>query len=216
MRATMFRHSAGTENEFSPSRHGRSDLESWPDMELLRLCAQRDPAALEEIVRRYQSKLYLFLYRLIGSTEDTEEAVLDVFLRVWQQCGRFEGRASVATWLYRIAVNIALDSKRKKRGRPQTTYLDDDGFNAVSTSSVEDVALHSLELEEQSERLQRALQTLSVGDRTLLTLYYVEELDYDEIREITRCSYPVLKTRLMRARQRLRAAMAPLGAEATS
>lgn len=210
----MLKRTRDAGNEFSHARRGRVDLEVEPDGGLLELCAARQAPALEELVRRYQSKLYLFLYRMIGSTEDTEEAVLDVFVRVWQQCGRFEGRSSVATWIYRIAANIALDTKRRRRSRPQTLPFEEEDRLSAAEGSVESEALNRLQQVERSKVMDRALQTLSGGDRLILVLYYVEELDYDEIREIMQCSYPVLKTRLMRARQRLRTAIEAIGSEA--
>lgn len=194
-------------------RRGRTDLENWPDIDLVRRCAERDAAAMQEIVRRYQPKLVRFIGRLLGSPEDTEEAVVDVFVRVWQQAGRFEARSSFSTWLYRIAANVAYDAQHKRKTRPQTLpYLSEEQMVSDAVD-VEDVALKSLERDERAQVLQRALDTLTSSDRLLLVLYYVEEMDYEEIREIAQCTYPVLKTRLMRARQRLRAALDRLQTE---
>ena len=173
-----------------------------PDLVLVRRCARRDPAALREIVQRYQQKLSRFLLPMLGSTEDTEEAVQDVFLRVWQQADRFEGRASVATWLYRIATNIAYDRLRRRKTQCQTIPLTD--APAFGLGDAEEEALRGLERDERARQLHRALQKLRVEDRLLLVLYYGEELEYGEISGITRCPYAVLKMRLMRARRRLR------------
>ncbi len=126
----------------------------------------------------------------------------DVFLRVWQHAGRFEGRAGFATWLYRIGSNVAYDLLRRRKTRCQVTSLDE--ATAVSTVDAEVQALDRLEQAESARQLQLALQKLRPDDRTLLVLYYGEERDYDEIRAITGYSYPVLKVRLLRARRRLR------------
>ena len=197
-------------NTGSP-RHEPAERDGGPDLVLVRRCARRDSAALREIVGRHQPKLYGFLLQILGSHEDTEEAVQDVFLRVWQQADRFEGRASFATWLYRIATNVAYDRLRRRKARAVTTSLWD--VPAVAAGDAEQEALQSLEREERARLLQQALQRLRAEDRLLLVLYYGEELDYDQIREITRYAYPVLKVRLMRARQRLRAAMDALTPE---
>jgi len=114
-----------------------------------------------------------------------------------------------------IAANIALDSKRRRKSRPQTISFEDDERTAIANASVETEALSRLQHAERTAVLDRALQTLSDGDRSILVLYYVEELEYEEIREILHCSYPVLKTRLMRARQRLKTALEASGTEAT-
>jgi RNA polymerase sigma-70 factor (ECF subfamily) len=209
----MLRNAGRSVEDIAPCRRGRTDLENWPDIELVRRCAERDSAAMQEIVRRYQPKLVRFVGRLLVSPEDTEEAVIDVFVRVWQQAGRFEARSSFSTWLYRIAANVAYDVQHRRKTRPQTLPYASDDLLPSDTVDVEETAITRLEREQQSRVMQRALNTLSDGDRLLLVLYYIEELDYEEIREIARCTYPVLKTRLMRARQRLRAALEHLQAE---
>ena len=168
---------------------------------------------MQEIVRRYQPKLVRFIGRLLASPEDTEEAVIAVFVRVWQQAGRFEARSSFSTWLYRNAANVAYDIQHRRKTRPQTLPFLSDELLAAEGGDVESTAIQGLERAHQSEVLQRALDTLSEGDRLLLVLYYLEEMEYEEIREIARCSYPVLKTRLMRARQRLRSALERMNAE---
>lgn len=205
----------GIPGEGSQDRVRPANGEGWSDHGLVQRCAQRISAAMQEIVERYQQKLYRFLLRLLGSHEDAEEAVLDVFLRVWQQADRFEGRAAFTTWLYRIAANVACDllRQRQSQNRAASRVPLADWPNA-SCVNPEEAALNSLEREERSRRLQQALQTLRGEDRLLLVLYYAEEMSYEEIREITKFAYPVLKMRLMRARKRLRVVMDTLADEA--
>src|SRR5438309_2242317 len=95
------------------------NIESLPDEELLRRCARSDNAALEELVRRYQPRLTRLLSRLLDSPEDIEEALLSVFVRAWQYAPRFQYRARVSTWLYRIAVNIAHDTYKQRKEQTQ-------------------------------------------------------------------------------------------------
>src|SRR5262249_44127320 len=112
----------GVDNRVSASESGglvQGHAQNLSDEALLRLCAGGDTAALEELVRRYQTPLHRFLARLMGSPDDAEEAALDVFVRVWQHAPRFQYRAKVATWLYRIAVNIAHDAHSRRKARPQ-------------------------------------------------------------------------------------------------
>ena len=178
----------------------------WPllsDEDLVRGCARGENAALEELVRRYQPMLSRFLARLLQSPEDTEEAVLSVFLRVWQHASRFQHRALVRTWLYRIAANIAHDLQRQKRSRPVQTpdWREDCASDSID---IEQEAIGHLERQERAEALIRALEALNPNDRLLLVLYYYEQRDYDEIQAIMSLSYTILKTRLTRARRRLR------------
>ena len=183
----------------------RQQAEEPTDEELLARCARREQSGIEELTRRYQSPLYGFLYRLTGSPEDAEEATLEVFLKAWLNADRFQYRSRVSTWLFRIAVNIARDLHSRKKARPQEPWPEDEeAATAISTGSAEDDALEVLESAEKSRELHSALAKLSDSDRELIVLYYFHDYDYDEIREITGLSYTVLKTRLARARQRLR------------
>jgi RNA polymerase sigma-70 factor (ECF subfamily) len=178
------------------------------DEELLARCARREQRGLEELTRRYQSPIYGFLLRLTGSPEDAEEATLEVFLRAWLHADRFQYRSKVSTWLFRIAVNIARDLHSKKKARRQEPWPEDeDAAASMSTGSAEDDALEALESADKARELRAALDKLSDSDRELIVLYYFNDCDYDEIQEITGLSYTVLKTRLARARQRLRQQM---------
>ncbi len=183
----------------------RQQPEEPSDEELLARCARREERGLEELTRRYQSQLYGFLLRLTGSPEDAEEATLEVFLKAWLNADRFQYRSRVTTWLFRIAVNIARDLHSRKKSRPQEPWPEDEeAAAAISTGSAEDDALDALEAAERSKELHSALAKLSDSDRELIVLYYFNDCDYDEIQQVTGLSYTVLKTRLARARQRLR------------
>lgn len=178
--------------------------QSLSDEDLLRLCAEGESAALRELTRRYQGPLYRFLARLMGSEEDAEEAALEVFVRAWRNAPRFQYRAKVATWLYRIAVNIARDAHSRKQARPKEVWIESNELQHLSVGSAEEDALRRVQRQEQSASLRQALEKLSPDDRLILVLYYLEDREYEEIQEITGLSYTVLKTRLARARRRLR------------
>ncbi len=180
------------------------DVASFSDEELLKLCAEGESAALRELVRRHQAPLYRFLYRLMGSEEDAEEAVSDVFVRAWRNAARFQYRAKVGTWLYRIAVNIARDAHSRKKARPREVWIEANEVRHLSSGSAEDDAVKNVHRAEVSVVLKRALEHLSSDDRLILVMYYLEEAEYSEIQAVTGLSYPVLKTRLARARKRLR------------
>lgn len=185
----------------------RGDLRGRTDEDLLRLCARGQDTALEELVRRYQAPLYRFLVRMLNSVEDAEEATMDVFVRAWQHAPRFEYRAKVATWFYRIAVNIARDMHSRRKSRPQDPWPENFELSKMAIGSAEDDALGTLARQDQKRSLEKAMSRLSESDRMLLVLYYLEEREYDEIQRISGLSYTVLKTRLARARRRLRGFM---------
>ncbi|MBC7805174.1 MAG: sigma-70 family RNA polymerase sigma factor [Akkermansiaceae bacterium] len=184
------------------------------DAALVRQCGQGDTDALKELALRYESPLFRFLRHQMNSVEDAEEAVLEVFVRVWLHAARFRFQASVSTWLYRIAANIARDAYDRRKVRPQTVPSDtcESARLAIGDAAME--AQARLESADRSRVLQQALAALDSNDRLVLVLYYLEERDYKEMQVITGWIYPVLKTRLVRARVRLRARMKELGFEA--
>jgi len=177
------------------------------DEELLRACASGNRDALRELTHRHQAPIYRFLLRMMGSPEDAEDAAIDVFVKAWVNAPRFQFRAKVATWLYRIAVNIARDAHSRKKGKVQQPWPEAEELNRMAVGSAEDDAVRRLDQDQESARLHRCLAKLSESDRLVLVLYYLEDREYDEIQRITGLSYTVLKTRLARARRRLRALM---------
>lgn len=210
---------SGSEFARVPARAGTRVNPS--DEDLLRRCAQKDRTALEELALRHQAVLHRFLCGLMDSPEDAEEAVLDVFVRVWQHAPRFRHQAQVRTWLYRIALNLARDAHARAAARPRTTSSDDNGAYGVAaaagvTGDAQELALGRLARAEQARDLRRALGCLSPDDRSLLVLYYLEDWEYEQIQSVMNLSYTVLKMRLTRARRRLRQVLEAQTTEASA
>src|SRR5438093_1516632 len=93
------------------------------DQPLIEACRAGQTQAFGELVRRYQDRLYPTVLRLTGSAEDAHDLLQDAFLRAYEKLGRFHGESSFYTWLYRIAVNLALTDRRRRR---PTARLDND------------------------------------------------------------------------------------------
>jgi RNA polymerase sigma-70 factor (ECF subfamily) len=174
------------------------------DADLLRLAASGKQEGITELARRYQKPIHQFLMRFLDSADDAEQATLNVFVRAWESAPRFQHRAKVSTWLFRIAANIARDQYDYRRRRPQTEpFPEGDRFTTGMTANAEEEALGRIERDERAQKLHHALQRLSAEERLILILYYFEERTYEEIQEISGLSYTLLKTRLWRARKRL-------------
>jgi RNA polymerase sigma-70 factor (ECF subfamily) len=180
------------------------------DLDLLRQCASGDGRALRLLFQRHQRALAEYLYRLLGNREDAEEAVADVFLKAWRGAAAFQGNASVRNWLYRIAMHTAIDRLRRRRRTPvaHTSLSDLSERDARLLSDAEDepeAAFWGAYARGRDRRaLRQALQRLRPEDRALLALHYFEECSYEQIGEIT--GYPLerIRSRLYRARQRLK------------
>lgn len=181
-------------------------VQSLSDEDLLRAVAEGSNAGMEELVKRYQKPIYRFLMRFLDSMEDAEQTTLNVLVRAWEYAPRFQYRSKVSTWLYRIAFNMARDMFEKRKARPQhIPLLEQTNLGDAGTRNAESEALHRMEMDDKYSHLQSALKQLNESDRLLIILYYFEESSYEEMEAISGFSYKVLKTRLSRARQRLRA-----------
>jgi RNA polymerase sigma-70 factor (ECF subfamily) len=203
MELTQLRRTHNPVASYGPGDYAAHSVETSDDEDLLRQCAQGNNAALEELVRRYQPPLARLLSRLLSSPEDVEEALLTVFVQAWQHARTFQYRSKVGTWLYRIATNLAYDIQRQHKKRQAQAQIEQAEYGRYQ-SNAEEEALRRIDQEQQARALQKALDRLHPTDRLVLVLYYYEQMDYEQIQGITQLSYTVLKTRLTRARRRLR------------
>jgi RNA polymerase sigma-70 factor (ECF subfamily) len=177
-----------------------------PDEELLRRCGA-EAEAMSALFDRHGEDLSRYLYRLLGSREDAEEAVVDVFLRAWRAANGFRATVSVRSWLYRIAYHLAIDRLRVRSRSPgqQVPFSDLDAESVASPDDEpEAVFIHAYRRERDLWALRGALARLAPEDRALLTLHYLEGCSYGQIEEITGLSLARLRSRLHRARQRLK------------
>ena len=175
--------------------------------ELLDLCKRQDQEALRVLLRRHERPVYSLLYRMLSNHEDSEEALAEVFVKVWRGAAFFKGNSKFTTWLYRIASNTARDFLRSRKCRQEVSIEDViiNEFEAAERSGADlgDPAKRAIAAEGRASIL-RAMQELSEDDRLLISLYHFQERDYDEIAKITGTSPSNLKVKLFRARQRLR------------
>lgn len=175
--------------------------------ELLELCKRQDQDALRVLFRRHERPVYSLLMRMLSNREDAEEALAEVFVKVWRAAGSFKGDAKFTTWLYRITSNTARDRLRSRQVR-QEVFMDDTIVDEANLGEPCSQTLGNPEkcalVADEKARLLRAMQELSEDDRLLITLYHFQECEYEEISSVTGISPANLKVRLFRARQRLR------------
>jgi RNA polymerase sigma-70 factor (ECF subfamily) len=187
------------------------------DRDLIRACQNGSQAALRDLWDSHHRMVYNLAYRMLNSHEDAEELVAETFLKVWRNCHRFGGRSRVTTWIYQIASNLAVDRLRARRSRAHALLEDLPGEGESATPLYENPE-HPEEAylrSEASEQLHQALGQLNEGDRLLITLYHLQGLSYEEIQEITGISNANIKSRLFRARQRLKKLLAPYREESS-
>jgi RNA polymerase sigma-70 factor (ECF subfamily) len=187
---------------------------SADDRTLLTRAATGDGGALEALMSRYAARVYRLAYGITRNAPDAEEVVQDVFLQIVNKGAGFEGRAALASWIYRITTNVSLNKRRGKRRELETsldellpTFLPDGhragerSFVVADWSATPDRELLS---GESRRLLEAAIDRLPEHYRAVLVLRDVEELSNEEVAQIVGDTVAAVKTRLHRARMALR------------
>jgi RNA polymerase sigma-70 factor (ECF subfamily) len=174
------------------------------DQGLIEACRAGQTQAFGELVRRYQDRLYPTILRLTGSAEDAHDLLQDAFLRAYEKLGRFHGDSSFYTWLYRIAVNLALSGRRRKRLTLRFSGTRrDEPIDPPDPSEQSDPTL-PLERAERSATIQRALDALAPDHRAVVVLKEFDGLRYEEVAAALGIPVGTVRSRLHRARCELR------------
>jgi RNA polymerase sigma-70 factor, ECF subfamily len=167
------------------------------DEVLIGRIAQGDRLAMQVLFARHHVRVYRFVLRLVRSESSAEDLISEVFLDVWRQADRFEGRSAVSTWLLAIARFKALSSMRR---RPDEE-LDEETAAAIEDTS--DTPEVSLQKKDKSELLRQCLEQLSRDHREVIDLVYYHEKSIEEVAEIVGIPEATVKTRMFYARKKL-------------
>jgi RNA polymerase sigma-70 factor (ECF subfamily) len=152
--------------------------------------------AFAELMHRYRDRVWKICYRLLSNEHDAHDAAQEVFVRLFFQRGKFEGRSKFSTWVHGIAVRVCL-TMRRGRGRRQRHE------STVMSDALEHTADRESESSATNLDLEQILEVLGEEDRALLILKYAEEYTYDELAEIFEISPSACKMRISRARDKL-------------
>lgn len=176
---------------------------------LVRRSQQGDMEAYDQLVRRYQERIYATIYHMTSNHEDANDLAQETFIKAFQALKSFKGGSSFYTWVYRIAVNKTINFLKQRKNRIHMS-LNDLDFQAEHDPDL--VALVSdrtprreVNLAELQEKLNAAMQKLSEPHRLVVTLHDVQGLPHDEIAEIMECNIGTVRSRLFYARQQLQA-----------
>ena len=180
------------------------------DLELIRRSKEGDLDAFNEIVARYQRQVFNTAARILGGTSHADDATQETFISAYRAIGSFRG-VNLAPWLLRIAKNQCYDMIRSMRRRPADSLeenLANPSFvRAQSGGSAEDETLRS----ELGAEIQRAILSLPVDQRLVVTLIDVQGFSYEEAAEAAEVSIGTVKSRLSRGRARVRDHLRGLG-----
>jgi RNA polymerase sigma-70 factor (ECF subfamily) len=172
------------------------------DWELVQKCQAGEMSAFQELVSRYHQKVYMVILGLLRQRDDALEVAQETFFRAYRKINSFQGGSSFYTWLYRIAVNMAIDAQRRQSRNPVDFRESMDGImeaqNEVARDPFSDV--HDRELR---ENLVKAINELTPEHKAVIVLRTIEGLSYKDIGEILGCSEGTVMSRLHYARKKL-------------
>ncbi len=184
--------------------------------ELVIKAKQGDKSAFEQLVRQYEKKVYNIALRMSGSPEDAFDLAQEAFLNVYRSLGNFREDAAFSTWLYRIVSNVCLDFARKKANRlkHEQYFITHDDDESDQMAEVPDLR-YSPETQQERKQLAEALALgigkLSPEHRQVFLLREISGLTYQEIAQSLDMEEGTVKSRLSRAREKLRVFLAENG-----
>lgn len=192
----------GAASSVPPARQG-FDPRAAEDNELVRRVREGDEVAFEELVRRYQSKVFSIGWTILRDCHYAEEVAQQVFTKVFFSIRNFTARSSFYTWLYRITVNECFDFLRRNRARKLMEEPEPRAADGERPRPVEPAAGRAATVEESLQRRDLAiklLQKLSPDERSLLLLKEVEGHSVKELAALTGLNENTIKVKLLRAR----------------
>jgi RNA polymerase sigma-70 factor (ECF subfamily) len=172
------------------------------DEELVHRSQAGDTEAFGALVTKYRAKIFTILYGMVRNEDDAWDLAQEGFLKAWRSIHQFQGRSSFYTWLYRLTVNLAIDSLRRK-GRRVEVELDD----AIPSSLPSPHA--NYRLTEIRQHINAALAVLSPEHRAVIVLKEIEDLQYQEIAEVLNVSVGTVMSRLFYGRKKLQSILRP-------
>ena len=162
-----------------------------------------DATAFEALVSPYERMIYLTCMKLMGNEQDARDCAQEAMIRAYRAMGTYRNEAKLETWLYRIAYNICLDALRRKKRR-QAESLEALSENGFMPEDKGQTPYGALEQKERMAALKQGLNMLPEDMRTVLLLSQVEDMSYDKISEITDTPVGTVKSRINRARTKLK------------
>jgi len=168
---------------------------------LISRCQQGDQDALREIFDLYHKKVYRIAYGVVRQREDALDIVQEVFIKLFRSIRNFKGESRLYTYLYRMAMNTAIDFARKTKKVPTSGIDEEGGFHPIDDPEKrpDRVAVYK----ELEERVRWALEQLPQDQRATILFREVEGLSYQEIAEVMGCSIGTIMSRLHYARKRV-------------
>lgn len=178
-----------------------------PSPEIIARAKQGDPEALTELIYSQQHYVYRIAMGVLRNPDDAADVTQEAFLRVFRSLAQYQGESRFTTWLYRLVVNLARDELRRRGRQVPVVAADDeldyDPFATIADDSRWGNPEQMVALSETQQRIRAALEQLDEQYRLALTLYYFDDLKYQDIAEILDLPLNTVKSHIRRGKERL-------------
>jgi RNA polymerase sigma-70 factor (ECF subfamily) len=187
------------------SRTRRNETGELSESDAIRLAQSGDPVAFERIYQLHSRRVYALCLRMVGNTAEAEDLAQEAFLQLFRKIGTFRGESAFSTWLHRLSVNVVLMKLRKKT-LPETSLDEQIEPDDEASGPKKDIGGPDLLLTGSVDRvnLQRAIEQLPPGYKSVFVLHDIQGYEHNEIAQIMTCSIGNSKSQLHKARMRLR------------
>jgi RNA polymerase sigma-70 factor (ECF subfamily) len=181
------------------------------ELDLVKRCQAGDAEAFDELVVRYRTRIFGMIYSMVHNEQDAWDLAQDSFVKAWKSIKRFRGQSSFYTWIYRIVMNVTIDSLRKKQIKGAGAEFDDSiqlkEIDPASKTVPKPDALpyENLQRGEIRAQIDHAISQLTPEHRAVILMKEIEDMQYHEIAEALGCSIGTVMSRLFYARKKLQA-----------
>lgn len=170
------------------------------DQHYINLILQGQTNSFAVLVERYKDMIFTLALKMVKNREEAEEVAQDTFIKIYNSLSKFKGDSKFSTWIYKIAYNTCLDRLKKSKKEDNNISIDEFSSHLIKTM---DNALSALEDKERKQTIQNCLNLLPSEENFLLTLFYFEDQNLEEIGKIMSINANNVKVKLFRSRQKL-------------
>ena len=176
------------------------------EMAVIRRAQRGDTKAFEALLSAYEKPVYNLCLRMTGNAEDAADLTQEAFLKIWRGLENYKFESSFSTWVYRLTTNVSIDflRGRKRRQTLSITVEEEDGVAELEVPDPAPLPEEQLLLREKKAQIASAMNQLDEEARLILTLRILEDLSYEEIARVTGLKDGTVKSRLARARLKLK------------
>jgi len=179
------------------------------DQELIKKTLRGDRKAFEELMRKYDKKIYSFVVRMVRNEDTAVDLTQDFFFKIYTVLDKYNFEYKFSTWAYRICYNLVIDHIRKNQA--QVDSLDDDSVSVRDMLESDNVSredgFKALSREETRDYVWRIVDQIPLKFRELILLRYIQDLKYEEIADITSLPVGTVKNRIFKAKEILKQEM---------